>query len=84
MKYRKYKFGITLLITLLVAACHNVPKAFTPAGWVLDQAPKEGPITYRQGWIDGCKTGLSSMTNTYYKTFYQFTQDANLRSDPLL
>ncbi len=50
---------------------------------MLDQVPKGAPANYKQGWVDGCQTGLASMTNSYYKTFWHFTQDAALRRDPL-
>lgn len=30
---------------------------------------------YLKGWDDGCKTGLSTMVNGYYKSFYAFKQD---------
>lgn len=40
--------------------------------------PHDGSPEYKQGWKDGCETGLSSMTNDYYRAFYQYRVDVNL------
>tara|TARA_B100001564_G_C20658505_1_gene680424 strand:- start:1204 stop:1722 length:519 start_codon:yes stop_codon:yes gene_type:complete len=50
---------------------------------MLDQMPKDAPPNFQQGWIDGCKSGLGAMTNSFYKAFYEFTQDPVLRKDPV-
>ena len=44
---------------------------------------KKGSPEYLKGWDDGCKTGLSTMVNGYYKSFYQFKQDPYLASNPV-
>jgi len=31
---------------------------------------------YRDGWIDGCESGVSATTNLWYKFQYKFKQDA--------
>lgn len=85
MKYKHQLrlFFISILLIFSMTACHAVPDSMKPGAWVFDQMPKDAPIAFKQGWIDGCKTGLASMTNDYYKSFYQYTQDASMRSDPL-
>ena len=45
-------------------------------------APK-GPPEYMEGWKDGCESGLSAMTNDYYKTFYTFQQNNDLIGNEL-
>lgn len=74
---------IVLCVALLALSSCHAPSSLKPGAWVFDQMPKEAPPEFKQAWIDGCKTGLSSMTNSFYKTFYQFTQDPVLRRDPL-
>ncbi len=40
--------------------------------------PNNAHPDYRQGWLDGCKTGLATgFANDYYKTFYSFRKDIN-------
>jgi hypothetical protein len=68
---------------LLQIGCYSVPTALKPGAWMLDQVPKDGPPNYKQAWLDGCQSGLASMTNAYYKTFWHFTQNAALRRDPV-
>jgi len=43
-----------------------------------NQLPKQAELypDYRQGWLDGCQTGMSTgFANDYYKMFYKFTKD---------
>ncbi len=70
-------------LLLIISSCYNVPKIVKPASWVFNQMPKDAPPIFKQAWKDGCESGLSSMTNNYYKTFYRFTQDPVLRKDPV-
>jgi hypothetical protein len=72
---------ICLLSFLLLTSCYNNPNFFKPAPWLFKQMPNDAPNKYKRGWIDGCESGLSSMTSTTYKTFYSFKQDAELRKD---
>lgn len=41
----------------------------------------KSPPEYVKGWDDGCKTGLSTMVNGYYKSFYGFKQDPYMIGD---
>lgn len=36
---------------------------------------------YVKGWKDGCATGVSASTNSWYKFHYKFQQDAMLAQD---
>ena len=73
---------ITLTLILLLSGCYNAPDQVKPMSWLLKQMPKDAPNKYKRGWKDGCESGMSSMTNTMFKTFYSFKQDESLRSDP--
>jgi hypothetical protein len=70
-----------LLITL--SGCYSAPDPLKPMSWLFKQMPQDAPNNYKRGWKDGCETGMSSMTNTFYKTFYSFKQDKKLRTDPV-
>lgn len=70
-----------VLQIFLLFSCGSLPRSLKPAGWIFSRVP-EGPVIYQKGWKDGCETGLSTMTNGFYKTFYDFKQDPILRSDP--
>ncbi len=37
----------------------------------------DGPPAFRQGWEDGCFTGMGTESNTYYQHFYHFKQDVS-------
>lgn len=43
----------------------------------------DGPPNFRQGWEDGCETGMATESNSYYKTFYKFKQDPYQVTDPM-
>jgi len=60
-----------------------MPDVFKPNHHMLKMVPKDAPINYKQGWIDGCKSGLGNMTNSTHRTFWRTTQNPLLRKDPL-
>lgn len=77
---------ITLAIVLLMislSACSWRPQVGPPwAQKLLTQGP-EGPPLFKQGWRDGCETGISATSNLYQKYFYKFKQDSTLARDPV-
>lgn len=73
---------VLFLLTIGLGGCYNVPKSVKPMAWIFDQMPKNAPPMFKQGWIDGCTTGLAGMTSPYFRSFYHFTQDPKLRTDP--
>jgi len=75
------KLVLLFLLIPLLPACYNAPDALKPAPWIKSMMPKDAPNNFKRGWIDGCETGLASMTNSFYKTFYTFKQDPKLRED---
>ncbi|MCB2081338.1 MAG: hypothetical protein H6908_02840 [Hyphomicrobiales bacterium] len=72
---------LPLVIILAVPAC-------TGKGGTLDLRkpvslnlePPPGPPEYRQGWSDGCESGLNSYVGTFYKLIRAF----DLKMDPKL
>jgi hypothetical protein len=43
----------------------------------------DGPPEYQQAWKDGCESGMSTYGNSFYKTFYSYKMDPNLRDNEL-
>ena len=75
-----------LLLVFVLSAC-------TGAGGSLDLRkpvslnlePPEGPPEYRQGWSDGCESGMQVYSNDFYKFWktFEFRQDPNLRKNKM-
>lgn len=49
-----------------------------PQPLFLDTEIDYGPPEYRQGYADGCESGLSRMGNSFYKAMHTFKQDPYL------
>ena len=41
----------------------------------------EGPTKFKQGWKDGCDTGISATSNRLQRSFYKFQQNYELSQD---
>ncbi len=71
---------ITILLMLVTAsACGkfgNVDTRLRPPG--LPRPPETAPAVYKQGWNDGCESGISAYGNDIYKAQYSFKQDVRL------
>jgi hypothetical protein len=74
-----------LLISLSLTACGAGYKLDFSKPITLNTTPPEGPTEYRQGWSDGCESGLSATMSTFYLAVgaHQYTLDENLRYDNL-
>lgn len=72
-----------LIAIFTLSGCYNAPESVKPGSILFKQMPKDGPNDFKRGWRDGCESGLSSMTNTAFKTFYSFKQDPQLRKKPM-
>lgn len=79
----------TKIILCLLAICglsgcitQKTPYWAKPMPWIFKQMPENSDTTFKKGWVDGCESGLASMTNSFFNKFYRFRQDAALRSDP--
>jgi hypothetical protein len=80
-----YRGYAVLLFVMFLSACTTpagkdgmIVNAMKPMPWIFKQMPEHAPEEYKKGWKEGCESGLASMTNDYYKTFYTFKQDAGL------
>lgn len=58
-----------MIVVMGVTGCAST---FRPLGRLFDDMPQDASPDYKQGWTEGCETGLSHMTNAYYQTFYKF------------
>ena len=72
-----------LLVILVISGCYNAPDKLKPMPWLFNMMPQDAPNNFKRGWIDGCESGMANMTNSFYKAFYTFKQDAKLREDPI-
>ncbi len=69
-----------LVVALLISGCSNETAKTSlnqldflkPAHFVFNQMPSNADIIYKQGWQDGCNSGISTFSNEFYKTFYSF------------
>ena len=65
-------FLLLLLCTLLVtSSCQTYMADFFPGR--PDKRSKvddDASVEFKQGWKDGCETGMSGGSNTFYKIFY--------------
>ena len=80
---RIVRYAIAGLLLTSPSACYSIPNQLKPAGYVFNQMPQDAPENYKKGWEDGCTTGSSFMTNSFYRWFYRFTIDKDLIHDPV-
>lgn len=75
-----------VMVLLLLGGCFGkifsdksifAPKPLRMGGPDRSKASPE----YLKGWDDGCQSGLSTMVNGYYKSFYEFKQDPYMISN---
>ena len=72
-----------ILIALLATSCGYKPQLGPPWMQKLFKEGPDGPEEFRQGWRDGCETGLSAVANRFQRSFYQFKQDYKLAQNPV-
>lgn len=79
-EYIKKLFLASALISL--SSCTNAifspDSLFAPKPYKMGEPAKNAPPAYKQGWKDGCQTGLSTMVPTSYKSFYKYTIDPDM------
>lgn len=88
------KIYIVLLSVFLLSSCtmnkyfFDITKPGAPdMKWIYDHPPenknngKPYPELYVDGWRDGCETGVAGNTNTFYKFYHNFKQDAMKAQD---
>lgn len=64
---------LMLLLLSAVVSCGPSSKKvlFERPDHAFDEDLKEASLEFKQGWQDGCETGMSSGSNTFYKMFYE-------------
>lgn len=62
-----------MVLALLITSCDTRMAKFFPntAGAEFDDILKESSLEFQHGWRDGCETGQSGGSNTFYKMFYR-------------
>ena len=78
MKY-SLSYLVIILLSLSCVGC-NQGRPQVGAPWMqklLFEGP-EGPPLFREGWVDGCETGLSATANNFQRHFYRFKQKEHL------
>lgn len=60
------KFALVMIMVSL-SACSSL----RPNARILNQAPEGAPVIYKQGWNDGCESGMAIAGNQLYKTLYR-------------
>lgn len=69
------------IVLFCIFSCSYRPMVGGPWNWDLMTQGPEGPLLFREGWRDGCETGISITSNTFQKYYYSFTQNPDLSSD---
>lgn len=87
-----WKNYITLMVgALLLSACNAamieelsetnaLQQFYKPVPWGMAKTP-EGTPDFKQGWEDGCSTGLGAYGNGRYRAAYGWKQDHTKVSD---
>lgn len=68
-------------IFIIFSGCTYKPKVGSPFMQDLMNQGPDGPIEFREGWRDGCETGISATSNAFQRHFYSFTQDPDKAQD---
>lgn len=79
---RAFVIGVALLALASTTACAKFAEQLTrPKPFGLAETPPGTP-EFRQGWEDGCETGMGTYGNNRYKAAYGFIQDPVLVNNP--
>lgn len=76
--YMRKCFLLIFIIFLASCSLSDTPDILKPMPWLFKQVPENAPNKYKEGWKHGCESGLASMTNSYFKSFYKFRQNKKL------
>lgn len=79
---------IVIFMVILLSGCYNFgtfsPNSiFAPKPFRMGKPDKNADPIYTKGWNDGCQTGMSTMIQGYYKSFYKYAQDPELVEDKM-
>jgi hypothetical protein len=68
---------VLVMIMVSISACSSL----RPNARILNQAPKDAPALYQQGWRDGCESGMTA-GNEFYKAAYHNKINSSLMNNP--
>lgn len=81
------RYILTILLLLMATGCRGAvfsdDSLFAPRPGGMGAPPEDAPALYKTGWDHGCKTGLSTMNQQYYKSFYKYKQDPKLANNAM-
>lgn len=68
---------VSIITIFLLSSCG--PYWYKPYGRIFTHVPKDGTPGYRQGWMDGCESGLATQFGSaIMMAFYQWKKDPDL------
>ncbi|MET0155139.1 MAG: hypothetical protein ABW189_03420 [Rickettsiales bacterium] len=71
------RYAIFALVALGLSACSHA----RPNAKLLNGAPTSAPVAYKQGWRDGCESGMAMTGNFAYKAAYRYRVDRAMLND---
>ena len=78
------KKTMLLVILICLSSCSLFrPQVGPPWMQKLIFEGPDGPTKFKQGWKDGCETGVAASANRFQRSFYTFKQDYELSQDPV-
>lgn len=77
----KFRNVALLFILILTTACQRDAMWFGPAGHTLPQNI-EGTPEFKEGWKDGCHSGLATYGPAHYKLWYSYYQNYGMLKNP--
>jgi len=68
---------IIITALLMLTACYNPNLNIA----TMPKPPTKGPTEYKQGWQDGCETGMVTFGNSYTRLRYKTKVDSRMMSN---
>lgn len=67
---------ILIAAIFFISSCQPYMANFLPArpAREFSQSMEDGSPEFAQGWKDGCESGMSTASNTFYKMFYRINK----------
>lgn len=65
-----------IVLCLFITGC-SATSLLAPTPFAMGK-PEAGTPEFNLGWEHGCQTGLSTMTPSYYKSFYTYKQEPSM------
>lgn len=83
MRRKGKAVGILMVVAAMLSGCGDTfyQQLVRPRPWGMGKTPEGSPY-FKQGWDDGCSTGVAVYGIDRYKWSYTFKQDMTLVSNP--